>query len=45
MKEAADKSGAELNYNTEMIDIPYADGKIMKTHQDNQACTLRSIKS
>ncbi len=31
MKEAADKSGAELNYNTEMIDIPYADGKIMKT--------------
>ena len=23
MKEAAEKSGAELNYNTEMIDIPY----------------------
>jgi uncharacterized Fe-S center protein len=31
MKEAAEKSGAELNYNTEIIDVPYPEGKIMKT--------------
>ncbi|MCX7921354.1 MAG: DUF362 domain-containing protein [Clostridia bacterium] len=31
MKEAAEKSGAELNYNTEMIDVPYPEGKITKT--------------
>lgn len=31
MKEAAEKSGSELNYNTEMFDIPYPEGKLMKT--------------
>lgn len=31
MKEAAVKSGAELNFNTEMIDVPYPEGRIMKT--------------
>ncbi len=31
MKEAAKKSGAELNYDTEVVDIPYPDGKIMKS--------------
>lgn len=31
MKEAAEKSGAELNYNTEMIDVQYPQGKIMKS--------------
>lgn len=30
MKEAAEKSGASLNYDTEMIDVPYHQGKIMK---------------
>lgn len=30
MTEAAEKSGAELNYNTEVIDVPYPQGKIMK---------------
>ena len=31
MKDAATKSGAELNYNTEVIDVPYPSGKIMKS--------------
>ena len=31
MKEAAEKSNAELNYNTEVIDVPYPQGKIMKS--------------
>ncbi len=31
MKEAAEKSGAELNYNTEVIDVPFHEGKKMKT--------------
>jgi uncharacterized protein (DUF362 family) len=31
MKEAAEKSGAELNYNTDMLDVPYPEGKIMKS--------------
>ncbi|MDP4094592.1 MAG: DUF362 domain-containing protein, partial [Bacillota bacterium] len=31
MKEAAEKSGAQLNYDTEMMDIPYPEGKIMKS--------------
>jgi uncharacterized protein (DUF362 family)/Pyruvate/2-oxoacid:ferredoxin oxidoreductase delta subunit len=31
MKEAAEKSGAQLNFNTEMIDVSYPEGKIMKT--------------
>lgn len=31
MKEAAEKSGAELNYNTEVVDVPYPEGKIMKS--------------
>ena len=31
MKEAAEKSGAELSYNTDMIDVPYPEGKIMKS--------------
>lgn len=30
MTEAAEKSGADLNYNTEMIDVPYPEGKITK---------------
>ncbi len=31
MKEAAEESGAELNYDTEIIDVPYHDGKITKS--------------
>lgn len=31
MKDAAEKSGAELNYNTDVLDIPYPEGKIMKS--------------
>lgn len=31
MIEAAEKSGAELNYDTDVVDIPYPDGKIMKS--------------
>jgi uncharacterized protein (DUF362 family)/Pyruvate/2-oxoacid:ferredoxin oxidoreductase delta subunit len=31
MKEAASLSGAELNYNTEMIEVPYHEGKVMKS--------------
>lgn len=31
MKEAAQKSGADLNYDTEMLDVPYHEGRIMKT--------------
>jgi uncharacterized protein (DUF362 family)/Pyruvate/2-oxoacid:ferredoxin oxidoreductase delta subunit len=31
MKEAAGKSNAELNYNTEVIDVSYPEGKIMKS--------------
>lgn len=31
MKEAAENSGAELNYNTEMIDVPFHQGKLMKS--------------
>ena len=31
MKDAATKSGAELNFNTEVIDVPYPSGKIMKS--------------
>lgn len=31
MKEAAEKSRAELNYDTEVADVPYPDGKIMKS--------------
>lgn len=31
MKDAAEKSGAELNYNTDVVDVPYAEGKIMKS--------------
>lgn len=31
MKDAAQKSGAELNYNTDMIDISYPEGKVIKT--------------
>ena len=30
MREAAEKSGAELNYNTDAVDVPYPEGKIMK---------------
>jgi uncharacterized protein (DUF362 family)/Pyruvate/2-oxoacid:ferredoxin oxidoreductase delta subunit len=30
MKEAADLSGASLNYNTEMVDVPYPEGKVVK---------------
>lgn len=31
MKEAAEKSGAELNYNTDIVDVPYPEGKLMKS--------------
>lgn len=31
MKEAAQNSGAELNYSTEVVDVPYPEGKIMKS--------------
>ncbi|MBH1940794.1 DUF362 domain-containing protein [Mobilitalea sibirica] len=31
MTQAAQASGAELNYNTDMIDVAYHDGKMMKT--------------
>ncbi len=31
MKEAAQRSGAELSYNTDMIDVPYPEGRIMKS--------------
>ncbi len=31
MKEAAELSGAELNYNTDAVDVPYPDGKLMKS--------------
>lgn len=31
MNDAATKSGAALNFNTEVIDVPYLDGKIMKS--------------
>ncbi len=31
MKTAAENSGAELNYNTEVVDVPYPQGKIMKS--------------
>ncbi|MCX8131062.1 MAG: DUF362 domain-containing protein [Clostridia bacterium] len=31
MKDAAKKSGAELNYNTDVIDVPYPDGVVMKS--------------
>jgi uncharacterized protein (DUF362 family)/Pyruvate/2-oxoacid:ferredoxin oxidoreductase delta subunit len=31
MKDAALKSGAELNYNTEVIEVPYPEGTIMKS--------------
>lgn len=31
MKEAAEKSGADLNYNTDAVDVPYPEGKIMKS--------------
>ncbi|WFR55122.1 DUF362 domain-containing protein [Anaerocolumna sp. AGMB13025] len=30
MKEAASQCGAELNYNTEMVEVPYHEGKLMK---------------
>jgi uncharacterized protein (DUF362 family)/ferredoxin-like protein FixX len=30
MTEAAEKSGAQLNFNTEVVDVPYPDGKIIK---------------
>jgi uncharacterized protein (DUF362 family)/Pyruvate/2-oxoacid:ferredoxin oxidoreductase delta subunit len=30
MKEAAEKSGAELNYDTEAIDVPFPEGKVVK---------------
>jgi uncharacterized protein (DUF362 family)/Pyruvate/2-oxoacid:ferredoxin oxidoreductase delta subunit len=30
MKEAAQKAGAELNFNTEVVDVPYPEGKIIK---------------
>ncbi len=31
MKYAAAVSGAELNYNTDVVDVPYPEGKIMKS--------------
>lgn len=31
MKEAARKSGADLNYDTDVVDVPYPEGKIMKS--------------
>lgn len=31
MREAAELSGAELNYNTDVVDVPYPDGKLMKS--------------
>ena len=31
MTQAAKESGAELNFNTDMIDVPYHQGKLMKT--------------
>jgi uncharacterized protein (DUF362 family)/Pyruvate/2-oxoacid:ferredoxin oxidoreductase delta subunit len=31
MKEAAELSGAELNFNTEVVDVPYPEGKLMKS--------------
>lgn len=31
MKAAAAMSGADLNYNTDVIDVPYPEGKIMKS--------------
>jgi uncharacterized protein (DUF362 family) len=31
MKEAALNSGAELNYNTEAVDVPFPEGRIMKS--------------
>lgn len=31
MKQAAEKSGAKLNYNTEVVDVPYPEGKLIKT--------------
>jgi uncharacterized protein (DUF362 family)/Pyruvate/2-oxoacid:ferredoxin oxidoreductase delta subunit len=30
MKEAAQSSGAALNYNTEVVDVPYPEGKVVK---------------
>ena len=30
MTKAAEESGAELNYNTDVVDVPYHEGKIMK---------------
>jgi uncharacterized protein (DUF362 family) len=30
MIEAAERSGADLNYNTEVVDIPYPEGKVIK---------------
>lgn len=30
MKEAAELSGAELNFNTDVVDVPYPQGKLMK---------------
>lgn len=31
MREAAEQSGAELNYNTDVVDVPYPEGKLMKS--------------
>ncbi|MDP4145243.1 MAG: DUF362 domain-containing protein [Bacillota bacterium] len=31
MKDAAEKSGAELNYNTDIVDVTYPEGKITKS--------------
>lgn len=31
MKQAAEESGAELNYNTDVVDVPYPEGRIMKS--------------
>jgi uncharacterized protein (DUF362 family)/Pyruvate/2-oxoacid:ferredoxin oxidoreductase delta subunit len=30
MKDAAEKSGAELNYDTEAVDVPFPEGKVIK---------------
>ena len=30
MKEAAQRSGAELNFDTEAVDVPFAEGKVIK---------------
>jgi len=31
MREAAEQSGAELNYNTDAVDVPYPEGKLIKS--------------